>query len=139
MLGRKKDQFDSASGSESLNLTYNDKAGAFKQLGPIKGHLIPMGNLGTQVLVNAGSTIWVFNSDTAIHYVITGASGLAAPTGPANGIPVPPGEYICISNAGDNGIRSDSALVFGYLVDDETVYNTPTNAPIHQNYNPNPF
>ena len=68
--------------------------------------------------VGMGRVLWIFNSDlTAVHYVAVGAVGMGAPTGGADGIGVPPGQYICINTADAGGfVRSDSALVFGYAV-----------------------
>jgi hypothetical protein len=128
MIGRKKDNFDAAGGNAALDLAYNDKSGALKVLGPTMGHLILLGALNNGVLVGLGSMVQVFNSDTVVHYVSTGASGAGAPSSPANGIPVPPGQYITISTGPDQQIRSDSSTVYGYLVDDETTY-SPQVAP----------
>ena len=129
MIGRTKDGFQAAGANAALDMAYNDKSGALKTLGTTKGHLLPIGALNPGKEIALGSMVHVFNSDTAIHYVITGEAGVVtAPTGPANGIPVPPGEYIAISMGQDQEIISDSATVFGYLVDDETIY-TPKTQP----------
>jgi hypothetical protein len=127
MIGRTKPNFQAAGGNAALDLAYNDKSGALKTLGITKGHLIIMGALNSGKEVALGSMIHIFNSDTAIHYVATGAAGgVTAPTSPANGIPVPPGQYITISMGQDQEIISDSATVYGYLVDDETSYSLQT-------------
>ena len=74
-----------------------------------------VGALDKATNIGFGMNVRIFNSDAATHFVAVGVLGMAAPTGPADGYPIPAGQYITINTADLGGlIRSDSALVFGY-------------------------
>lgn len=83
----------------------------------------PIGALGAATPVTPQESLMVYNSDTSVHYIAFGASSaLAAPSTPANGIPIPPGQTFIVSPGLNGFVRADSALVFGY--------NTPADAPV---------
>jgi len=82
--------------------------------------LRPLGDLATAKSANPGATIYCYNEDTATHWVKTGASAVAAPTGSANGIPIPPTSYFAVATGMDSFIRSDSNKVFGFLLYDDS-------------------
>jgi len=79
-----------------------------------------LGTLDTAKFAVAGATVWCFNTDTAAHYVKTGGSSVAAPTGLADGIAIPAGDYFAVCMGLDTYIRSDSNKVGGYVQYDET-------------------
>ena len=82
----------------------------------VEGKLSILGSLVNVVCVPLGSIVRVFNNGVALHYVKIGDAAVAAPTTPANGFPVPIGQYITINTADHQYIRSDDASVFGYLL-----------------------
>lgn len=66
--------------------------------------------------------IYIFNTDAVYHYVAFGTtSGMAAPAGGATGIPIPPNQGVVVSSGSNTYIRSDNALVFGYMANDNVV------------------
>ena len=82
----------------------------------VEGKLQILGSLSTAVCVPLGSIVRVFNNGVALHYVKIGDSTVTAPTTPANGIPVPIGQYVTVNTADNQYIRSDNASVYGYLL-----------------------
>jgi hypothetical protein len=76
-----------------------------------------LGALGAGVRVGSGAPIMCFNSAGAVAYVSFGVQGLAAPTGPTNGIPVPAGQSIMLNSGDQEWIRSSAATVYGYQAD----------------------
>jgi hypothetical protein len=114
-------------GSKSLDLAYNDRAGAYKMLGPILGKVSILGALNAAVGAERGDLIAVFNNSATVAFVATGTtSGLSAPTGGANGIALAPNSYTIIAMGDDNWIRASAATVFGYKILDDSSYNTST-------------
>ena len=83
------------------------------------GHIIKriLGALNTAVNVGYGVQLRIYNNDSAVHYVAFGDSTVAAPSSPANGIPVPAGQYILLGSGENTHVRSDSNTVFGYEID----------------------
>lgn len=104
------------------DMEYNEPAGAIKVLGPIVGKLVPAGAADSERRFEAGVTIAFFNSDTVVHWVAFGATGLAAPTGYADGIPLAPRQFTVLAAGADTAAISDSAGVFAYWVIDESKY-----------------
>lgn len=109
-------------GSKSQDLAYNDRAGAYKMLGPILGKLSVLGALDTAKGVEKGSLVAVYNNSGAAVFVNSGAAAMAAPSS-TTGIAVPPNAYIIIAVGDDNYVRASSAAALGYLILDESSYN----------------
>ena len=105
---------------KAMDMAYNDESGGLKVVGQILGDLQPIGAISAIQKTEQGKTIALFNSDTAIHWVKFGDASVAAPTGFADGLPVPPGQYSFFSVGRNCGFRSDSALVFAYVLQDDT-------------------
>lgn len=135
-MAREKVGNDKRGPNVSIENEYNDWAGACKVLGPVQGVLKILGSLGTPGVKTPqfGATVAVFNNSATVDFVAVGPQTATAPTGGANGIPVPPYAYIYVSMGANQFIISAAATTFGYLVVDET-YLTPSNS---QGYNPNP-
>lgn len=73
-----------------------------------------LGDLAAGVVVDKYSPVYVFNTTGSTAFVAFGDAGLAAPTGGANGIPIPAARGLML-NSGDNTvIRSSVAGLFGY-------------------------
>lgn len=99
--------------------TYDILAGGMKNVnvGPT---LKILGALNVAVHVGKGNQLYVYNNTGAVHYVKFGDSAVAAPTSPADGIPIPANSYLLIGSGEDDYVRSDVATVFGYLMNDDT-------------------
>lgn len=121
---RQKTNADTRGPGNIVDRVYNEAAGAIKNL-PILGYLIPKGPASPAVEAESkGQTFAFFNSDTAVHYVTMGPgpAAPAAPSSPANGIPIPPLSYVTLAMKDNLWFVSDSALVFAYWVDDQTYW-----------------
>lgn len=79
--------------------------------------LTPVGAIAPAVRIGESTPILVFNSGASIAYVAFGAQTVAAPTGPANGIPVLPNEKLMLNSGPNAWIIASSAAVFGYTGD----------------------
>lgn len=99
--------------STQVQETYSAEAKAQRQA-EAGLYWTPMGALNAAKRGEQGQSIMVFNTDTSVHYVRTGAAAVAAPTGGTDGIPVMAESFLIISLGPDEFLRSDSALVFGY-------------------------
>lgn len=103
-----------------LELVYNEAAASLKQ----SDVRLKIANGGVAASTargfDKGSLVALFNSDTAVHFYATGGSAMGAPSGATNGIPVFPGSLIVVPLGDDTYIRSDSALVFVYAVDEDS-------------------
>jgi hypothetical protein len=106
--------------NKTLDQTYNEQSGAFKYLGPILGCLSPLGAADAEIKLQRGSLVAFFNSDTAVHFVAFGSSGLAAPTDFTDGIALPPGQYTILSNGESGAALADDATVYAYLIKDDS-------------------
>lgn len=117
---RKLDASNTRDQAEVSGSIYSPVCGGQKNL-EIGKKLRIMGALDAAKSVErSGATVYCYNSDTAVHFVATGGAAVAAPTDGTDGIPVPPGQYFAIAVGLDVYIISDSALVFGYELEDET-------------------
>lgn len=115
---RKKPSDAVSGGNEVLDISYNRYAGALKML-PVAGMLTPIGSLISAVaLPDLGTTVAIFNPTGGVLYVKFGDSTVTAPTGGADGIPVPPSQYITLA-AGPYGYVISNGPMFGYLVGDD--------------------
>jgi len=121
-MKRNKPQDFIRGGMTIQDLVFNERAGAYKVIGPILGDVIIKGSLATAVQVMAGSLIAVFNNSAAVAFVKTGDATVTAPTDGSNGIPIKPYDYLIISMGENSYIISNTADVFGYLINDETTY-----------------
>lgn len=77
----------------------------------------PIGDVATAIRVGQAAPVLAFNSTGAVLYVAFGDEGMAAPTGPANGIPVAAGEKFVINSGANEFIRSSAAGLFAYKAD----------------------
>lgn len=112
------------SNADSLDYAFNQQAGAFKMVGPILGKLSILGALNVAKAVDAGALVAVYNNSGSTAFVKTGPSvAVLAPTGGSDGICVPPNSYIMIAMTSDNYIISNLATTFGYLVNDDLLFN----------------
>lgn len=102
------------------DMGWNDQAGAHKVMGPNLGVLTPVGDASTSLPRLPGSTMVFFNADNSIHYVKFGGSTVTAPTGPADGIPVPPGTLLTLGFGDNTNVISDTNDVYAYDVADAT-------------------
>ena len=106
--------------NEVASIQHNPYVGAQKTME--MGHKFTiLGALDTARGVGRGLTVGCFNNSAAVVFVATGDASMAAPTGPADGIPVPAYSYVFVALGQDNTIISNSANCFGYLVQDDTV------------------
>lgn len=130
MLTRRKARENQAGQTISLDYAYSDTSGTFKVLQGY-GAPAPLGAIATALPISLGTTLMFFNADTAVHYVAFGVnSSMAAPSSPANGMPIPPGALV-VMNSGPTGaaVRSDSSQVYAYSVGDESYCTQPTSIP----------
>jgi hypothetical protein len=112
------------SAGEIGQLAFNEKACAQKNV-IVGGSYDILGPIGNAVRVGPYASIMVANTDAAAgHYVALGDSSIAAPTGLADGIYVPAGGILYISSGLNTYIRSDSASVGAYKVQDSIVAQT---------------
>jgi hypothetical protein len=102
-------------------LVYNEAAGARKVL-PLGGLLTPVGALGAAYNAGAGATVAVFNNTASPIFFAVGDAAVVAPTGPANGVPVPAYSYFYASLGANTHIIASSASGFGFLVSDDTYW-----------------
>ncbi len=79
--------------------------------------LTPMGPINTAQRVGPGVPILVFNSGAAVAYVKFGNQSMAAPAGPADGIPILPNEKFVVNSGLLEWIIASSNSVYGYLGD----------------------
>jgi hypothetical protein len=80
----------------------------------------PMGDLSAAKRVGKAAPVMVFNSGNHPAYVAFGDQSVAAPSTPATGIPVMPGEKVFLNSGDDQWIRASTADVYGYsAVNDE--------------------
>lgn len=103
---------------------WNDMAGADKVL-PVHGRFKTpyLGALGAakEVVGGKGMTVAVYNDSAVTAFVATGpTSSLAAPTGAADGVAIPPFSYHYIQMGEHLWIRSNVATTYGYELDDDT-------------------
>lgn len=104
--------------------TYNDQAGAIKQLGPIVGKLIYVGSVSTEREFDTGGKIIAFyNNSGSTLWVLTGAkaSDLTALTPSAsNAIALRPNDYTHIALGTDRAVKASSANALAYIVEDDS-------------------
>jgi hypothetical protein len=105
--------------STAVQQSYSDHAGVFK-VSEAGLYLKPIGALNAAVLVGQSANIAIFNSDSAVQYVAFGAAAMGAPSSAANGIPVPAGSWLRLSSGPNDYVRSSSANVFGYAIEDSS-------------------
>lgn len=126
MAGRDKASGKIKGIAKTADITYNEQAGAQKMLGPILGRLSYIGAANTQKSLDLGKLVAFFNNDTAVHFIKIGNGTLSAPTGPADGIPLPAGVYTILSMWTDRSFISDSLNVHAYLIEDDTMVDPNT-------------
>lgn len=106
------------------NCRWNDTAGGDKVI-PIQPKLIPLGDPTAGIKVDTGSIIALFNTDTVVHYAISGTTMPSAPTGGATGVALPAGQYFYYAMGADNCLILDAGSatkVFAYRVVDESTF-----------------
>jgi hypothetical protein len=120
MAGRQKPTDKTQGIAKVADVEYNEYAGAKKVLGPILGKLIPIGSASSQKSIDPGSTVAFYNINSSTKYVKIGTGTLIAPTGPTNGIPLPPLSYTILAMGSDNAFISDHADVYAFEVLDDS-------------------
>jgi hypothetical protein len=112
---------------KALDMAYNGSAGGFKHINVFPYINAPGVALGAVKKFDQGKTLALFNSDAALHWYRTypATDTPTAPTGMADGVPVPPGQYMLIAMGNDTQIISDSALVFAFTIDDDEEFLKP--------------
>jgi hypothetical protein len=98
---------------------YNDFAGAVKKI-PLYGSLIPLGAANAVTLVSMGATIFFYNNSDAVDWVAFGDGSVTAPSGGADGLPIPANTLIGYSAADNSAFISIADTTFAYLLQDET-------------------
>jgi hypothetical protein len=107
----------------AIEYAYNDAAGASKAINML-GHLVPLGAANTVQSPGQGRTIAFFNSNAStVRWVRFGNNTVTAPTGYADGVPLPPGEYTILGLGPNTSYIANNADVFAYEVVDETFLN----------------
>lgn len=118
---RQSQQFGQAF-APAIVTAYNDPTGGLKTLN-LNGYLTVIGACGSAQQSPASKLVAFFNNTTSVHFVAFGTtSSVAVPTGPANGIPIPPNSYMYLSTGPNNYFISDSSSVFAYAITDSTTY-----------------
>jgi len=108
------------------SLVFNKYAGGNKTIS-IGPSLSILGPLNAAVGVPQGSALWIYNNSGTLAYVAFGqTSAVAAPSSPANGIPLPPNAYTYLSAGENSFVISNAATVFGYLVIDDSLLTIAT-------------
>lgn len=79
--------------------------------------LKPLGALNSAKKVGAGSPVMVFNSGASTDYVTFGAATVSAPSGAADGIPIPSQQSVLLNSGDSEWIISKAATTFGYKAD----------------------
>lgn len=103
----------------AIDISYNRQVGGLKTLNT-NGQLIPHGDCSAEKNVDIGQLVAFYNDGAATVWVQFGSTaGVAAPTGGANSLPVPPKQLV-IYSAGNNNFVKASAACFAYLVEDDT-------------------
>lgn len=116
---RKKASDAATGGNDVLDISYNRYVGGLKMI-PVQGQLTVLGSLAAAVaLPDIGTLVAVFNPTAAPLYVKFGAAAVTAPTGGADGIAIPAGQYITLA-AGNNTHIISNGAVFGYVIEDDT-------------------
>lgn len=118
-------------------ITYNEKAGAFKN-SEVGRALIPLGDgaggyttnaTAPKVLPSAGKNVAIYNNSAAVHSATVGDSSMtpqAAGTvqvtasGVFVGVPCPPNQWTYLAAAQWNWVATDSASLLVFIIDDAT-------------------
>lgn len=79
----------------------------------------PLGEASAAIRVGKKTPIMLFNSTGVIGYVAFGDSAMAAPTAPANGIPVLPNSIIILNSGENEFVRASVNTIFAYTADPE--------------------
>lgn len=104
-----------------VELAYNDASGSLKNTQVRPKLILPGMPINTAPLVvDRGTFVALYNNDTSVHFYRTGDITVTSPTGFSDGIPIPPQTMIIVPLGDDLAIRADSALVFAYVVHDDT-------------------
>jgi hypothetical protein len=120
---RSKSSENRYSGADAQDYSFNQYAGGFKTI-PMSGFLKPLGAANTVVRIDPGSIIALYNDSATTAFAKIGDnSSLTPPTGGADGVCLRPNDYTVLSVAEFNGIISNSANVFAYLLVDDLLYN----------------
>lgn len=71
--------------------------------------------------VHPWSTLWIYNNSTSVAWVALSTAVIAgAPTGYANGIPLPPNSWSQLSSGPNSFIYTSAATVGTYIMNDDT-------------------
>lgn len=116
---------------QALELSYNDQAGALnvtsRVIPPIRkflGDIVASKPIEGSTLIQnkrrTGGYVLCVNTTGAFLFVGTSKTSPASVTGGADGIPIPPNDWVIISMGEDVHIISSGAGVFGYEIDADT-------------------
>jgi hypothetical protein len=75
----------------------------------------PAGALGTAVRVGPSTPVLCYNNSAAVAWVAFGSQAVAAPTGYANGLPIPANSMFVYNSGESEWIISNVATTFGYV------------------------
>jgi hypothetical protein len=111
-------------GNEAIDESYNNYAGALKQLGPIVGQLTPIGDASAAALnATQGALIAFYNPSGTVAYVKFGATNaVTAPTDGTNGIALVPNQYTIMPVPLGTPWFKASATAYAYLVADDSIF-----------------
>ena len=73
-----------------------------------------LGALNTAKRCGKFKPVMVFNVSAAVVYVKFGDSTVTAPTGGADGVPIPPNNYVVLASGQNEFVISNVATTFGY-------------------------
>lgn len=108
--------------STAIDCVYNERSGTLKTLGPVMGCLMPMGQFSSVKVLEKGLMIAFYNSDSTVHFVRFGddPSTLIASSDYAEAIPIPPQQFLVLSNGSFIACIADSNTVYAYRILDES-------------------
>lgn len=126
-------------------LSYSDQAGS-RKISEVGRHLLPLGDGASgfttdastaRVLPSPGKNLAVYNNSAAVHAVTLGLNN-AVPANAAGvataidqvGIACPPNAWTYIACAYHNWVRTDSASLLVYIIDDNTYIRPEAPAPL---------
>lgn len=110
-------------GNRALDLSYVDRAGALKTIGCVLGELSPLGDAGAATInCSFGQSIAFYNDSTTTAYVAFAPTAASIPgsiTG-ANGIAVPPKQYVILTSGANNYFKASATNCWAYDINDPT-------------------
>lgn len=109
-------------GNRAIDLSYNDRAGSLKCIGRVMGELTPRGDAVAAKNCELGELIAFYNdsgSTVFVGFAGTEAAANALVLTGANGVAIPPRDYVVLA-VGNNNWYKSSAACWSYSINDET-------------------